>query len=97
MQEKLREIAGTQYGQRNLGLTDGLTQRASELLPRILKDCMRPSETWPPYMPDLSARYAALPDWPWKRSLWGQFTFEAILVAARIARGDAECPPELAA
>jgi hypothetical protein len=78
-------------------LAPDVRERALGLLPLITADCMRPSEAWPPYMPDLSAGYTALPDYPWKRSLWGAFAFEAITVAVAIAEGRRECPPELAA
>lgn len=97
MDEKLREIADDQYGRDSLGLTPATVKRAAELLPRIYEDCMKPSETWPPYMPDMSRGCSMLPDYPWMRCAWGAFTFEAIVVAASIAGGKRECPSELAA
>jgi hypothetical protein len=78
-------------------LAPDVRERALGLLPLIMADCLQPSESWPPYMPNLSEGVTAFPDYPWKRSAAGAFAFEAITVAVAIAEGRRECPPELSA
>lgn len=67
-------------------------QRASELMPLIVEDCLRPSEEWPAYMPNLSKEYVLFPCHPWMCSMRGAFAWYVITVAIRFTKYPEKCP-----